>query len=327
MSEAISHGFVDTESVFIDSTHIKASANKKKKVEEFVQVEAKNYQTQLDKEIDEDRAEHGKKPFKREPKEELKKVTKSTTDADAGDFHKGEHERCFAYSAHTACDKNGFVLKATVTAGNVHDSRAFSELYQDLIEHHEIENVVVDAGYKIPAIAKEIIDSGKTPVMPYARPKGVKPPEGQLRKKDFFYNSAHDHFVSPTHETFEYSTTDRNGYRIYKRKGSSRVLTRHIWQDYLEIAEIIRLTPHGKETYKLRSETIERVFGDAKEKHALRWTTLRSIAKLKRQVTMTFACMNLKKLATWIAKIKEKPTNPSPISNFFANVFSFFKFA
>jgi len=92
LSEAISHGFVDTESVFIDSTHIKASANKKKKVEEFVQVEAKNYQTQLDKEIDEDRAEHGKKPFKREPKEELKEYRQTET-ASHDDFRLHEFEK------------------------------------------------------------------------------------------------------------------------------------------------------------------------------------------------------------------------------------------
>lgn len=183
LNEAISHGFIDTESVFIDSTHIKASANKNKKVEDFVKVEAKNYQEQLDKEIDEERAEHGKKPFKREPKEELHRIKKSATDSDAGYFNKGEHEKCFAYSAHTACDKNGFVLKVKVTAGNVHDSRAFSEVFQDVISEHEIENVVVDAGYKTPAIAKEIIDSGKIPVMPYAAPKGLKAADG-TRKRD-----------------------------------------------------------------------------------------------------------------------------------------------
>jgi len=148
LNEAISHGFVDTSSVFIDSTHIKASANKRKKVEEYIKAEAKNYQEQLDKEIDEERAQNGKKPLARESKEETKKVTKSTTDPDAGDFHKGEHERCFAYSAHTACDKKGFVLKSTVTPGNIHDSRVFSEVFQDVITKHEVNNVAVDAGYK-----------------------------------------------------------------------------------------------------------------------------------------------------------------------------------
>ena len=327
LQECIDHGFVDTESIFIDSTHIKASANKRKKIEEYIVAERKNYQDALDKEIDEEREERGKKKFKREEKEELKKVTKSTTDPDAGDFHKGEHERCFAYSAHTACDKNGFVLKTTVTPANIHDSRAFSEVYQDVIFKHEVENVALDAGYKTPAICKEIIDSGKTPVMPYTRPKGQgNLQEGQLKKKDFYYNSAHDHFISPTGEIFTYSTTDRNGYRQYKLKGSKRVLTRHIWRDYVDITELIRLTPHGKEVYHQRKETIERVFGDAKEKHAMRWTTLRGLPNIQRQATLTFACMNLKKMANWLARKKTEPRNPSPISTFFSKLFSLLNF-
>ncbi|MEI3085776.1 MAG: hypothetical protein V8S87_07125 [Oscillospiraceae bacterium] len=40
-------------------------------------------------------------------------------------FVKGEHERQFAYEAHTACDKNGMVLAVEVTAGNVSDSVAW----------------------------------------------------------------------------------------------------------------------------------------------------------------------------------------------------------
>ena len=44
---------------------------------------------------------------------------------------------------------------------------------------------------------------------------------------------------------------------------------------------------------------IERVFADAKEKHGMRWTTLRGLKKLSMQAMLTFAAMNLKKLATW----------------------------
>ena len=67
----------------------------------------------------------------------------------------------------------------------------------------------------------------------------------------------------------------------------------------METAEAIRHTQWGKETYKKRAETIERVFADAKEKHGLRYTTLRGKAKVTMQALLTFACMNLKKLAIW----------------------------
>lgn len=47
-------------------------------------------------------------------------------------------------------------------------------------------------------------------------------------------------------------------------RSCQKVVTRHIWADYIEQAEDIRHSPVGKESYKLRSQTIERVFADAK---------------------------------------------------------------
>ena len=37
-------------------------------------------------------------------------INQSVTDPDSGVFHKGEHKKCFAYEAHTGCDKNGLKL-------------------------------------------------------------------------------------------------------------------------------------------------------------------------------------------------------------------------
>lgn len=50
-----------------------------------------------------------------------KKISKS--DPESGYYVKGEREKQFAYSAHTVCDENGFVLGASVTPGNVRDSQ------------------------------------------------------------------------------------------------------------------------------------------------------------------------------------------------------------
>lgn len=85
-------------------------------------------------------------------------------------------------------------------------------------------------------------------------------------------------------------------------KNAQKVVTRHVWEDYMERAEDIRHTPKGKEVYQKRKETIERVFADAKVKHGLRFTQYRGLARLRMQVLLTFACMNLKKLATWKRK-------------------------
>lgn len=60
LDEAVICGFVDAKSVFIDGTHIKANANKRKFTKEEIETSVKRYQKELDKEIDEDRAEHEK---------------------------------------------------------------------------------------------------------------------------------------------------------------------------------------------------------------------------------------------------------------------------
>ena len=57
-----------------------------------------------------------------------------------------------------------------------------------------------------------------------------------------------------------------------------------------------------KDLYSLRKETIERIFGTAKENHGLRYTQMYGKARMDMKVGLTFACMNLKKLA----KIKQK---------------------
>ena len=63
--------------------------------------------------------------------------------------------------------------------------------------------------------------------------------------------------------------------------------------------EGIRKTDQGKKIYAQRKETIERVFADAKEKHAMRYTHHRGLAAVTRWVRLKFAAMNLKKLAQW----------------------------
>ena len=315
--EAIKCKFVDPSAVFIDATHIKASANKKKSVNEQVKIEAKHYHDELIKEINKDRDKHGKKPFDDNNDDKppaMRNRKKSTTDPDCGEFHKGEHQKCFAYTAHVGCDRNNFILRADVSAGNIHDSVKFDDLYNMLKERFpEIESIVVDAGYKTPWICKQVFDDERIAVTPYKRPMTKS---GFFKKYDYVYDEYYDCIICPNDQILKYSTTNRDGYREFKSnpeickscpmkskctesKMSQKVVTRHVWDEYIEKAEDIRHSPQGKELYSLRSQTIERVFADAKEKHFMRYTHLRGLAKLKMQVTLIFACMNLKKLAKW----------------------------
>ncbi|MCD8143937.1 MAG: transposase [Oscillospiraceae bacterium] len=65
-------------------------------------------------------------------------------------FVKDEHERQFAYKAHTACERHGFILGVEITAGNVHDSVAWDAIYDAVTGKYDVQFVTMDAGYKPP---------------------------------------------------------------------------------------------------------------------------------------------------------------------------------
>ena len=70
----------------------------------------------------------------------------------------------------------------------------------------------------------------------------------------------------------------------------------------MEKCEDIRHTIGRKEVYAQRKETVERLFGTVKENHGFRYTQMIGKARMEMKVGLTFACMNLKKLAKMIAR-------------------------
>lgn len=356
LNEIANAGYLSPSAVFIDGTHIKANANTKKRITEEIPVVSKKYAEELMKEVNADRELHGKKPFdnndddtptdgtksgatskKKHCKEKKKQVTKSVTDPDSGMFVKGDHKRQFAYEAHTACDKNGYILETVITAGNVHDSVAFDDVYTNVTKRFpEIETIVADSAYKTPHICKTIFEDGRVLSTAYKRPMTMK---GGHEWWKYVYDEYYDCILCPEYQVLKYSTTNREGYREYKSdpkickncptrelcthsKNHVKTVTRHIWKDYEDLADDARYTPRYKELYQKRKETIERVFADAKEKHAMRYTPYRGLAQVRNWVKLKFAAMNLKKFA----KRKWLENHPQPLSkNFYQFVERIFK--
>ena len=336
LEECYKFKLVDPTEIFVDATHVKARANNRKMQKKIAHEEALFYEEMLRKEINADRAEHNKKPLKDKNDNngpgagggsdkfedytddiplDGKEIKCSTTDPESGWFHKGEHKNVFAYGIETACDKNGWIIDFTVNRGNEHDSRTFKGLY-DKLKGIGMQTCIVDAGYKTPAIAKLLIDDGVTPLFPYKRPMTK---DGFFKKYEYAYDEYYDCYICPNNQVLRYSTTNRDGYREYKScghicsectylgqctasKDHVKVITRHIWEPYMEMCEDIRQTIGMKDLYSHRKETIERIFGTAKENHGFRYTQMYGKARMEMKVALTFACMNLKKLA----KIKDK---------------------
>jgi len=323
LSEAVGMGFVNPETIFIDATHIKASANKNKKHKMQALHVARIYDEQLRNEIEKDREAHGKKPFKDkeknddDPKGGFREVTVSNTDPQSGMFRKGDHKVEFAYTASTACDLNNFILAHETAPGNTHDSIVFDKVYDKATGlFPEAETIVVDAGYKTPWICKKVQDDGRNISIPYKVPMGKK---GFFRPYEYVYDEHFDCVLCPENQILKYSTTNRDGHRAFKSdpaickgcpsrarctesKTFQKIVTKHIWARYLESAEDFRHSTKGKATYSMRSQTIERVFADAKEKHGMRYTMLRGLKRVGDWITMKYAVMNLKKMAMWAWK-------------------------
>ena len=336
---------INTDTVFVDATHVKAAANRKKAKKVLVaKKSARFYDEQLREEINADRIAHGKKPLKESLDDEddrndddddypsndsrgsgLKEQKQSETDPESGWFHKGEHKEVFAYSVQAACDENGWMMGYSIHPGNEHDSQTFKTLY-DKLKFFNVNTIVMDSGYKIPAIAKLLIEDGITPLFPYKRPQTK---EGYFKKNEYIYDEYFDCYICPNNHTLEYSTTNKEGYREYKSKGyicktcpylnqctqskeHVKVVTQHIWSNYLEICEDIRYGIGMRELYSQRKETIERNFGTAKEHHAMRYTQLVGKAKMSMKIGLTFACLNMKKLAK-ILDYREKQGQYVPV--------------
>ena len=102
-----------------------------------------------------------------------------------------------------------------------------------------------------------------------------------------------------------------------RSKNHTKVVTRHVWADYLEQCDDIRHTIGSKEEYQLRKETIERIFGSAKEHHGMRYTQYVGKARVAMQVGLTLACLNMKKLANLLYRKRMRLGLPSRFILFF----------
>lgn len=136
---------------------------------------------------------------------------------------------------------------------------------------------------------------------------------GFYRPYELIYDENLDCILCPENSVLKYATTTREGYLQFKsnfnickdcpskfkcteNKNSVKTVEKHVWTDYLELVEDYQHTPPLREFYEHRKETIERVFADAKEKCALRFTYLRGSTRNLGWIRLKFAAVNLKEM-------------------------------
>lgn len=328
VTQAVKHKLIAGNCLYTDSTHIKANANKNKFVPATVEQTPMEYLDELNKEVDKQRAELGKKPFKRDDDDQdgpsgsfgtkLREIKQSTTDPDSGFMTRDGKPKGFFYLDHRTVDgKHGLVVDSHVTPGNINDARPYPERLKRIRERFGFEVLAVglDAGYTTPNIARVLKNLNIFGVTGYKR-KPHPHPE-RFYPREYIYDRENDVYTCPESKVLRPATVDRQGYRIYKAKASDcsqcpskarctrckfREILRHVWQDYLDEMDSHRYTKQGKKIYKRRKETVERSFADAKEMHGLRYARFRGIARVRAQCLLAAACQNMKKMALVLAR-------------------------
>lgn len=320
VQQAMQHGLIRGEVLYTDSTHLKANANKNKWEGQTVNQTPLAYLSELERAVSEDRAAHDKPTLKASSKAAAtREIKTSTTDPESGYMTREGKPQGFFYLDHRTVDaQHALITDTFVSAGNVHDSRPYLDRLDRQCEVFDFvpRAVGLDAGYKTPAICLGLEQRGIYGVIGYRRPSHK---DGYLYKRLFIYDAERDTYTCPEHQIIAYRTTTREGYRQYhsdpqqcqrcpllstctNSRNTTKVITRHVWQDSVERVDQHRLSEAGKKLYQRRKETVERSFADAKQLHGHRYAKFRGLRKVSGQCLLAAACQNMKKIALILAR-------------------------
>lgn len=326
VEQAMGLGLVEGRTLYTDSTHLKASANKNRHDIVAVAKSRAAYWAELDAAVEADRAAHGQPPLRPAPPRapEVKPTKISRTDPDSGYMVREGKPKGFFYLDHRTVDgKLGIITDSFATPASVHDSIPYlARLDRQRARFGlPVATVGLDAGYASAAIAHGLTARGITGVTGYRNPTPPRP--GMMRPSRFTYEAGTDSYRCPQGQSLAYATTDRTGYRHYRsdpkvcrtcpllascttNAKAERTLTRHVWQDERDRVDANRLTAWGRLVYARRKETVERSFADAKQLFGHRYARFRGLVRVQVQCLLAAAAQNIKKIAL--------VTQPAPAS-------------
>lgn len=236
-------GYVDYEEVFADATHIKACANKNK-FEEVKKVVVTVVKKELNDEVNELRAQLGKKKIDLEDfvetgdeetltnldegdedddvgpssgtgtkiiKKEEKIIKKSLNDPESGYYYRDEKEKGFMYQDHRmVCGKHNFIVGTIVLPGNIHDAKALEALIEQVEDKggKNFSKIALDSGYNSLEIMHTLKQKEKISVIAYRR-------FGKRKKDKSTYDAQNDRFICALGCVFPLKNVDKRGYKQY----------------------------------------------------------------------------------------------------------------
>ena len=321
VNQAIKYNLVDGTTFYTDSTHKKANANKNKFDDEIVKV-VKERRKWLEDEINEERIKQGRKPFEYKDETEEKHIKVSKTDKESGYYHRDNKEKGFMYLDHRTVDhKCNIIVDAYITKGNVHDSSPFIDRAEYIKKKFkfDIKKYGVDSGYLTLDIKKYFIDNNIFGVFGYRR-YGTS--DSRKEKFKYEYNKELDVYMEKsTGEVLEYSgLIDKNGYKTYRNMDKTKIVRRHIHEEWNEKFRENKLSKEGKELYDERKKHIERSFADSKQNHGYRYAMYKGIKKNQHYTWLICAAQNMKNIAIKNDNVGKKPITLSSIVDNIINI-------
>ena len=313
VNQAIKYNLVDGTTFYTDSTHKKANANKNKYDDQIVQ-NIKERRKWLEEEINEERLKNNRKPFDYKDEIEEKHIKVSKTDKESGYYHRDNKEKGFMYLDHrTVDDKCNVIVDCYITKGNVHDSGPFIERaeYIKRTFNFDIKNYAVDSGYLTLDIKKYFIDNNIFGVFGYRR---FGTPESRKNKNNYQYIKENDIYVDKNDgEILEYKgLMDKLGYKKYENSDKTKIVRRHIHEEWNEKFRKNRISEAGKKLYQKRQEHVERSFADSKQNHGYRYAMYKGVKKNQHYTWLICAAQNMKNIS-----IKKSNVNGNSLTNTF----------
>lgn len=311
VNQAIKYNLVDGTTFYTDSTHKKANANKNKFEDTIIET-VKTRRKWLEEEINEERIKKGRKPFEYKDETEEKHIKVSTTDKESGYYHRDNKEKGFMYLDHrTVDDKCNIIVDCYNTKGNVYDGEPFVERAEYLKDtfNFNIKNYAVDSGYLTLDIKKYFIDNNIFAVFGYRRYGTTK---SRKEKNKYKYEQDLDiYYEKETGEVLEYhGYIDKNGYKKYENNDKTKIVRRHIHEDWNERFRKNKLSEFGKKLYQRRKEHVERSFADSKQNHGYRYAMYKGVKKNQNYTWLICAAQNMKNIS-----IKKEKVNGKPLIN------------
>lgn len=250
--QAVNAGYIDGQTIFSDSSHLKANANKRYIAKEGTKgvteadiaqarerhLAARQEEREMCDDAEDDileavnayRIAHGRKPFSApapnpEADTELDvelptaKVTASLTDPESAMLRREGKPDGFHYLQHRTVEGNhGFILDVLVTSAGLTDARVFPVCLTRLDRFgFNVKQVGLDAGYNTTQILHALDDRGIEAAIADRR---FATPDGLMGKWRFKYDPVEDVYICPAKKRIEYATTTRDGYMVFRSDAS-----------------------------------------------------------------------------------------------------------